>query len=239
MNDQKLVDKIFLAKGGKYLYRVLDEPNFNGGTLRSLLYYDMNGEFKGGDSEIMLEPSFVEQPCLASVQTAIKEWSSKHQAAPKNVLVLGVGGATIPRFLLKKYPDTHVVGIEKSQQIIEVAQKYFFEGLPLERFEVIHDDAIIYIGDETISGAYDIVVVDLYNQEHIVEDVFTKEFADNLLRITTNNALICFNEYTFSDNESAKQKIINNFQGKASVKEYKQLCYGEDYYDYCLAFEKR
>ena len=50
---------------------------------------------------------------------------------PKNALVIGLGGGTVPKYLKKYYSDMDIVSVEMDPVVVEVAEKFFdFSGSP-------------------------------------------------------------------------------------------------------------
>lgn len=47
---------------------------------------------------------------------------------PRRILVLGLGGGSLVRFLLQHYPQAHIDAVESRAALVEVARTYF--GLP-------------------------------------------------------------------------------------------------------------
>ncbi len=119
-------------------------------------------------------------------QTLKRVKSEKGKA--KSVLILGLGGGTVAKLILKNWPDAKITGVDIDPVIVELGQKYL--GLNVE-------DIDIRIGDakEFISGKFDLVIVDLYNG-----DEFPKKFEEEkFLKILVKNKLVVFNRLTFKN----------------------------------------
>lgn len=78
---------------------------------------------------------------------------------PKTILVLGVGGGDIIKFICKYYPQCHVDAVDISPLMLEVAKEYFY--LPKRKHIHLHVcDALEFMKKETRS--YDMIFVDLF-----------------------------------------------------------------------------
>ncbi|MBF0188000.1 MAG: hypothetical protein HQL50_08735 [Magnetococcales bacterium] len=47
------------------------------------------------------------------------------QPTPKRVLLIGLGGGSLVRFLRRHYPDCHLDVVEISQEVVRIAERYF------------------------------------------------------------------------------------------------------------------
>ena len=175
----------FLNYDGSTLY-VEDIQNYCNSGITARVLHNNFGKY----SAIYLDSNICNQPYLLSAQNIIGKWSKANVI--NNVLVLGSAAGAIPRFLLKTYPNVYVDGVEISNEIIEVAKKYFFFNLPIKRFNLIHDDAFKYV-EQHLDIKYDIIVVDIFNDKDIETKINTLTFITSLLAITNQNALILFN----------------------------------------------
>ena len=64
---------------------------------------------------------------------------------PQNLLVIGLGGAALPHFLLHLFPEASLTIVEKERLVIDIAHGYF--RLPLSpRVRICHQDALAFCG---------------------------------------------------------------------------------------------
>lgn len=91
----------------------------------------------------------------------------------KRVLVLGLGGGSIPVYLDRYLPDATIDTIELDPGVIAVAKKYF--GLrETNRFHLIESDGRMYLNRH--SESYDLIIVDAFTGSYIPFHMMTKEF---------------------------------------------------------------
>jgi spermidine synthase len=95
-------------------------------------------------------------------------------ARPRRVLMIGLGGGSLAKFIYRRLPWTSLRVIEISPQVVAVARQCF--GVPAddERFSVVIGD-----GAEHASRAgeqYDLLVVDGYDAESHVEELSSRAF---------------------------------------------------------------
>jgi spermidine synthase len=92
---------------------------------------------------------------------------------PKDVLLMGLGGASVPKFIQKHWPDVRLDIVEIDPDVVKVCQKYFkFEGTPNTRVFVM--DGRLYL--KRTERKYDVILLDAYAADHIPFHLTTIEF---------------------------------------------------------------
>lgn len=92
---------------------------------------------------------------------------------PKDVLLVGLGGASIPKFIGKHWPHIRMDIVELDPGVVRVCQEYFaFEGGPQMR--VILMDGRMYL--KRARKQYDLIMLDAYAADHIPFHLTTVEF---------------------------------------------------------------
>ena len=88
----------------------------------------------------------------------------------ENILMIGLGGGSIPRFIRKYFPYTRIDVVDIDPLIVDIARKYFF---------VRQEDGLkIYIEDgrkfiETVRKTYDIVILDAFGEDNEIPSQLT------------------------------------------------------------------
>ena len=97
------------------------------------------------------------------------------QGAPQDVLLIGLGGASIPKFLQKEFPDLRLDIVELDPDVVRVCQEYFeFRGSPGVR--VIVMDGRMYL--KRAEKTYDVILLDAYAADHVPFHLTTLEFVE-------------------------------------------------------------
>ena len=92
---------------------------------------------------------------------------------PKDVLLVGLGGASIPKFIGRHWPDIRLDILEIDPDVVKVCQAYFaFNGSP--RMRVIVMDGRMYL--KRTRKRYDLIMLDAYAADHIPFHLTTMEF---------------------------------------------------------------
>jgi len=109
---------------------------------------------------------------------------------PKRVLIVGLGGGTIPSFLHKHYPKTAIDVVDIDPDVVEVAKKYFgFREDATMRAHVADGRKFI----EQSRNRYDLIFLDAFSAEDIPYHLATREFLQAVRRALTPNGVVLGN----------------------------------------------
>ena len=116
---------------------------------------------------------------------------------PLRVLIVGLGGGTLPSLLRKHYPRMAIDVVDIDPDVVAVAKKYFG----------FHEDALMhaYVEDgrrfiEKCKQPYDIIFLDAFGPENIPYDLATKEFLLAVRRAIGPNGVVAGNVWSQSSN---------------------------------------
>lgn len=88
--------------------------------------------------------------------------------SPRRILLIGLGGGSIAKFLLYHYPDAHVDVVELREKVVTVARDWF--SLPDEpRLRVFVEDGGSFVRSAT--HTWDLVLVDAFDRRGIAYSV--------------------------------------------------------------------
>ena len=108
----------------------------------------------------------------------------------RRVLVLGLGGGSIPVYLQRFLPDAAIDAVELDPGVIEVAKKYF--GLrETGKLRLIAGDARMYLNRHP--EPYDLIVVDTFTGSYIPFHLMTKEFYQLVRNRLSPHGVAAFN----------------------------------------------
>ncbi|HYC45914.1 MAG TPA: methyltransferase domain-containing protein [Burkholderiales bacterium] len=108
---------------------------------------------------------------------------------PREVLLIGLGGGSLAKFIYRALPAARVRAVELSAQVVAIARHYFHVPANEPRLQVIVGDGAEYMTREDVSA--DLVVVDGYGADAHAEELGRREFyrACNQ-RLTANGMLV-------------------------------------------------
>lgn len=113
---------------------------------------------------------------------------------PKKCLILGGGGGTVVRYILKRYPSAVVEVVEINGLYIELSKKYFLKTFKNDdRLIFYHVDGEKFINEIPQNKNYDFIFCDLFNEESIVDFILTINFHNKLLNSLNCAGLIIIN----------------------------------------------
>lgn len=118
--------------------------------------------------------------------------------APKRVLIIGLGGGSIPTALREVLPDAQIDVVEIDPAVTRVARKYFGfqDGPKLKVFEV---DGRVYVKRVLREGVkYDAILLDAFDHEYIPEHLLTREFLAEVKSLLTPAGVLVGNTFSSS-----------------------------------------
>jgi spermidine synthase len=110
--------------------------------------------------------------------------------APRRVLVVGLGGGSMPMFLRSLYPSLSIDVVDIDPEVVKVAHRFF--GLKEDaRLRVHVADGRRFI--EESRGGYDLVFLDAYGPDSIPFHLATREFLAAVQRALSPGGLVVGN----------------------------------------------
>lgn len=110
-------------------------------------------------------------------------------AQPREVLMVGLGGGSVAKYVHHHFPDARVRVLELNPQVVAIARQCFLVPADGPRFEVITGDGAEYMAREDVKA--DVIMVDGYDAESHVEELATREFYEHCReRLTAGGMLV-------------------------------------------------
>ena len=118
---------------------------------------------------------------------------------PQNILIVGLGGGTIPMLLGEVYPDAMIEVVELDAAMLKVAKSYF--GFTTsERMQVTISDGRVAIKRALRKGkTYDLVILDAFDESYIPPHMLTKEFLGEIKKILKPKGVVVSHTFSGSD----------------------------------------
>jgi spermidine synthase len=100
--------------------------------------------------------------------------------APRRILVVGLGGGTLPSFLRKHYPEAEIDAVEIDPVVVEVARQFLgFREDPRMRAHVADGRRFV---EAARPRSYDLVFLDAFGAERVPPHLATREFLQSVRR---------------------------------------------------------
>ena len=133
------------------------------------------------------------------------------QPGPDRVLIIGLGGGTLPTALARILPKAKIDTVEIDPAVVRVAQKYFsFRTTPT--VTVSEEDGRVFVKRALKKGLkYDLIMLDAFDHEYIPEHLLTQEFLREVKQIMTPGGVLASNTWSSSrlyDHESATYESV-------------------------------
>ena len=112
-------------------------------------------------------------------------------ANPSDVLILGLGGGSIAKFLYRFLLDTRTTVLEINPGVIEVARSLFYLPENDARLLVIEGDGIAYLSEK--SQACDVLMLDAYDANGVAPEMVSQAFFDQCARVLKADGILAVN----------------------------------------------
>lgn len=122
---------------------------------------------------------------------------------PRKILMIGLGGATVPKALNILVPRAQLDIIEINPVLVEIVRKYF-DFHASDTNNIIIQDGYEFVKNSQ-SEVYDIVFVDAFTPDYIPPAFLTDEFIQNVKKVLVKDGVIMIN--TFANSEFKEQEI--------------------------------
>jgi len=118
--------------------------------------------------------------------------------SPSRVLIIGLGGGTLPAALRKVVPAAHIDVVEIDPAVTRVAYKYF--GFTPGTLTQVHEqDGRMFVKRKLREKAtYDLVILDAFTDQYIPEHLLTQEFLQEVKGVMSPNGVLAANTFSHS-----------------------------------------
>lgn len=94
--------------------------------------------------------------------------------SPAHVLMIGLGGGSLAKFVYHRLSSTRIQVVEVSAQVVAIARQYFHVPADDSRFEVRVDDGSTFVKRGDVSA--DVLVIDGYDADSHAEELASRSF---------------------------------------------------------------
>jgi spermidine synthase len=117
---------------------------------------------------------------------------------PKRVLIIGLGGGTLPMGVHTLFPDAEVDVVEIDAAVVKAAHEYFsFKDDP--KLKVHVEDGRVFVKKTMKTNTrFDLVMLDAFEDDYIPEHLLTQEFLKEVKSIMAPGGVIAANTFSSS-----------------------------------------
>ena len=120
------------------------------------------------------------------------------QDNPERILIVGLGGGTLPNAYHSLFPQAKIIISEIDEAVLRVA-KNFFNFTESEQVSVKVGDARVYIKRAALKNEkFDLIILDAFNGEYIPEHLMTYEFLQEVKSLLTHDGMVVSNTFSNS-----------------------------------------
>ena len=171
---------VIYEKASRYNTIVVTEDSKG---LRTLLFE------RGGARQSVVKPGDPDHLELSYARVAFVGLALCEE--PRRVLVVGLGGGTLPTFLRKYYPNAAIDVAEIDPDVVDVAKR-FFGFREDERMRAHVGDGRGFI-ESVRQPHYDIIFLDAYGAHNVPEHLTTREFLQAVRRAVVPSGVVVGN----------------------------------------------
>ena len=135
--------------------------------------------------------------------------------SPRHLLMIGLGGGSLPKFAYHRLPTARVTVVESNPRVVAVARGFFAVPEDDDRFAIVVDDGAAYV--QRHAAACDVLVVDAYDGESQVEALATEAFFADAHSALERDGVLVVNLWS-SDRrfDAYVQRIERAFDGRVA-----------------------
>ena len=135
--------------------------------------------------------------------------------SPSRILIIGLGGGTLPMTLETIYPEAQIDTAEIDPAVVQVARDWFlYKDSDKQKIHTI--DGRVFVKRQLLRRIkYDVIILDAFNGDYIPEHMMTIEYFRELKGILNDDGLLIANTFSTNrlfDHESVTyQTVFGNF----------------------------
>ncbi len=120
------------------------------------------------------------------------------QPEPRSILIIGLGGGTLPRALMQVLPQATIDTVEIDPAVVRMAQQYF-DFRPGGRVSVAEQDGRVFVKRAIREQRkYDLIMLDAFDHEYIPEHLLTQEFLREVKSLLAPGGVLAANTFSSS-----------------------------------------
>lgn len=131
---------------------------------------------------------------------------------PEKILMIGLGGGSLVKFVYHHMPDSQITVIETNSQVIAAAFQFFELPDENDRFKIIMAEGSQYIAEHPETA--DIIIVDGFDDDYQAPSLCSQDFYEAAQRCLNKNGILVTNLLSCDKRiKTYLQRIENSFDG--------------------------
>jgi len=134
----------------------------------------------------------------------------------RDILLLGLGGGSIPKYLYHYHPQLKTRVVELNRQVISIARSHFYLQDDDDRLAVIEGDGIQYVNDHP--NTTDLLMLDMFDGAGMPLKLYSQDFFDACNAALTSHGVLEINLWGSDKNfDIYLQRIEQSFNRRVLV----------------------
>lgn len=134
-------------------------------------------------------------------------------AAARDIVVIGLGGGSIPKYIHRHLPDARVIAIELNPAVIAAARSHFHLPADDARLSVVQGDGVAWVRENV--GQAEVLMLDAYDSNGLAPDLSSQEFYDSCYAALAADGILAVNLWGSDRNfDVYLQRIEQSFDGR-------------------------
>src|SRR4030043_307152 len=143
-------------------------------------------------------------------KSAVKKIHERKPAV-NSCLILGLGGGTVAKLVMKKWPDAVITGVDFDPVIVELGKKYL--GLGEVQVRLFVKDAFEYCQKAVEENKkFDLILIDLYKGSEFPAQFEGEQFSILILKLLRDDGLAVFNRLYSAEKRPQAVKFGNGLE---------------------------
>ncbi len=140
---------------------------------------------------------------------------------PERILVVGLGGGSLVKFLLHHYPECKIDVIEYRQDVVDVAHRFFHVPSDDPRLTIHVGDGYLFTQQQYYQGevSYDLLLVDAYDHIGMSASVGAQAFFDSCAGLLSERGVMSINLWGSNKPQfnQTMSRINQSFNGRSMI----------------------
>jgi spermidine synthase len=131
---------------------------------------------------------------------------------PKDILIIGLGGGSLPKYCFDKFPLARITTVEIDTRVIELRDQFYIPK-DSDRFRIVHADAEQYLMNA--DAIADVILLDGFDTFGLPENLSSQRFYDNCYAALRDQGVVVANLLSSDPQMSLHlQRIRTSCQGQ-------------------------
>ena len=130
---------------------------------------------------------------------------------PQRILIVGLGGGTLPKALHELYPEA-LIDVAEIDPAVKMVAETYFGFTENEKVRVMLQDGRVFTKRAlTREDRYDLIMLDAFNGDYIPEHLMTMEYLQETRSLLTPSGVLAANTFAISrlyDHESTTYQAV-------------------------------